>query len=218
MLVTAAVLAGAWLSPAPAAAQAVLRVAVVSDAGERHGACVLVHRTNHDRDVTLYFLTAAGLFTRADGTHAHVRSIAIDGSAAPIDVAPEDVTLPEGNAVDVAIVRAATRASALVPEPIDFRPPAAGDAFSIVGPQGPVDRILEHARFVSTRLLVGDRDASELEACVGAPAVAAGGIFGIVSDCRAQRVPLVSLLPLARSFLAAHVPGLGAPHDTGERR
>ena len=216
-LVTAEAVGLVLLGATGAAAQSVLPISVESDAGGRRGACVLVHRADRERGVSLYFLTAAGLFLRPDGTHARLRSVTIRGPHDPIEVAPEDVALPSGHAVDVAVVRAEAKTSPLASQPISFAPPAAGGAFAIVGPPGAVERVLEHVRFASTLLLVGDRDASELDVCVGAPAIDAEGVFGIVSDCRAQRVPLVSLLPMARPFLLEHIPGLAAPRETMHR-
>jgi len=219
MLVTGTAAALLLVTPSnAAAARTVVGITVVSDAGEHHGVCTLVHRAPRDRAVVLSFLTAASLFLRDDGSHAYLHSIVIDPTGDRLDATSDDVSLPAGRAVDVAIVRAAAKTSTLAPIAIHFTPPSVGAAFAIEGPPGAVDRLVEHVRFASALQLVGDRDASELDACTGAPAIDVDGVFGIVCDCRPQRAPIVSLLPLARAFLAEHLPGLAVPHDTVNRR
>jgi hypothetical protein len=54
--------------------------------------------------------------------------------------------------------------------------------------------------------VVGDRPAVLLAGCVGAPAIAPGGVFGIVRECDGERPPIVSLLSTARPALDRYMP------------
>ena len=69
----------------------------------------------------------------------------------------------------------------------------------------------EHIRFESTRQVFGSRDASGLLGCVGAPAMSADGVFGVVRECEVKCCPVISLLSVARRFIERHVPQLGTP-------
>jgi len=61
---------------------------------------------------------------------------------------------------------------------------------------------------VSGRFVVGDRDASGLAGCVGAPAVSDEGIYGVVGECDPNRAPVITLLSAAYSLITRQVPGL----------
>ena len=54
---------------------------------------------------------------------------------------------------------------------------------------------------------MGDRDASGILGCKGAPAIVEGRVFGLVSECAAGRTPSITPLSAARSFLSRNVPG-----------
>ena len=45
-------------------------------------------------------------------------------------------------------------------------------------------------------------------AIAGAPAISEDGIYGVVSECEANRAPVITLLAVAHSFIARQVPGL----------
>ena len=59
------------------------------------------------------------------------------------------------------------------------------------------------ARFL---FAIGDRDLSALWGCVGAPAISQERVFGIVSQCSANRSPVISFLSMARGFIERNVP------------
>jgi hypothetical protein len=71
-------------------------------------------------------------------------------------------------------------------------------------------------------MAVSDRDVSGLAGCIGAPAMTAAGVFGIVSQCEKERCAIVLLLSMARSFIKRTVPqpasllsGAWNPEPTG---
>jgi hypothetical protein len=156
----------------------------------------------------LYFLTSARLFKTADGgRYPAERAVYLELEDERAIVKPHDVLLPGGSIVDVAILRVAVPSTTLVPSRVVYELPASRNAFVVSGydPTGiPVTRA-EGIRFKSTRLVVGDRDASDLPGCVGAPAVSPEGVFGVVSECEVNRCPVISLLPMARPFIERHV-------------
>jgi len=215
---THGVLLATALLAAPATSQgadnpsegSVLRLRVATGAGEVEGTCVLVHREDRGTDAVLYFLTSAHLLRGPEdespsGTHA-VR-VRLD-NAQTLDVRRDDQFVPAGAFVDVALFRVTTAATALVPRPLIYEAPSADEVFLISGydQSGAPATVAERLRFQSTFRAVGDRDASALVGCVGAPAVSRHGVFGIVSECDAGRSPVIALLSMARSFIDRHVP------------
>ena len=62
--------------------------------------------------------------------------------------------------------------------------------------------------------VIGDRVASELAGCAGAPAAVDDRVFGIVTDCAVGRTPTVAVLTLARTFIARYVPDLAVRSTT----
>jgi hypothetical protein len=138
-----------------------------------------------------------------------------------LEIQRDDQFVPAGAFVDVAILRATTTPTTLVPRPLIYEAPSAEEVFLISGydRSGAGATVAEHVRFQSTRLAVGDRDASALIGCVGAPAISRRGVFGVVSECHAGRSPVIALLSVARSLIDRHVPGLvGYPSGTPEFR
>ena len=182
----------------------VLPITVATDSGDLHGSCVVVQVQAHDDQATLYVLTSARLFRDAEGVRHAIRSIAIDR----IPISPHDVILPAATIVDIAIVSATVPSTALAPQPLSFSPPSTSESFRIVGAPGGLEQITERIRFQSTLLVVGDTDASGLTGCLGAPALNAAGVFGIVTDCRPNKAPTIALLSIAQPFLAEHIPGI----------
>ena len=168
--------------PAAAAAQqavadagAVRPLRIVHDGGTIDGTCVLVYADPRVQDVMLYFITSARLFKTADGEPlppARAIRIAVDDGS-EVTVRREDVFLPMGNLVDVAVIRAEAPFETFAPGMMTFDTPAPDSDFLIAGygRDGATATIPERARFVSTRFVVGDRDASGLAGCVGAPAI-----------------------------------------------
>ena len=185
-------------------------VLVVSDAGEMRGTAVLIRREENQGWITLYFLTSARLLRGPDGNYQRVSkavTLRLDETRS-LDVKCNDVIADGSGLVDLAILRATTRdAGGLHPTPLAYSPPPAGAAFLLagIGEAGKALTVSEHVRFESTLLVVGDRDATPLADCVGAPAVTADGVFGIVRECEAHRSPVVSVLTMARSFLERHI-------------
>lgn len=193
-----------------AAAPSVVAVRVVSDAGEVHGAATLIRRDDVQDRATLYFLTSARLFRGPHGDRQHVSNIVELrlNETRTIEVKRGDV-FSTGDFLDVAVLRAVVSdPPALRPRLLVYDPPAIGDVFLLsgIGKAGDGRTIAEHVRFESTLLVVGDSDASELADCVGAPAIAPDGVFGIVRECEAHRPPVVSLLSMAHAFLDRYVP------------
>jgi hypothetical protein len=198
-------------SATPAAAQAA-RLQVVHDGDTLDGTCVLVHVDGRDTGPRLYFITSGRLFKTAKGDPLPppraVRITLEDGRT--IAVPREGVVLPLGSLVDIAILRADVPAAALVPARLTVDAPRAGSVFQIAGYgyDGAPASVDEHVRFVSTRLVVGDRETSQLGGCVGAPAFAAASMFGIVSECEAGRAPVITVLSSAYPLIARTIPGL----------
>jgi hypothetical protein len=185
----------------------VVRVRIVRDAGETRGTAVLIHGAGSG-SVVLSFLTSARLFKTAEGErYPPERFIQLLlGGGGRLDVQPRDVLLG-GVLVDLAVLRAEAGHTTLVPQSIAYEPPRAGAAFVIAGYDhtGHPAALDTRVRFESTRIAVGDRDVSGLAGCIGAPAMTAAGVFGIVSECERERCAIVSLLSMARSFIERSV-------------
>jgi len=213
------VLATALVSPverrATAADEAtvpcVAAVQVVSEAGEMRGTAVLIRRDDTQGVTTFYFLTSARLFRGPDGDHQRIsKSIILKlDETRSLDVRRNDALSDGTGFVDVTILRASTTdAPALYPTPIALNPPPVGTEFLLAGVDhtGGATTVSQRVRFESTLLVVGDRETSPMADCVGAPAVTANGVFGIVRECGSHRSPAISLLAMARSFLERYVP------------
>jgi hypothetical protein len=214
VLLASALLIPSSLSSAatpPTSARSAFRLQVVTDAGEANGTCALIHRDDRNADVVLTFVTASRLFKGADDTAPpRIQSVRVwlDGGRA-LDVRRNDVFLPAAMLVDIAVFRATTPPAAIIVAlPPVYDAPSAGDAFAIsgVGSDGAAATVAERVQFQSTILTVGDRDASALIGCVGAPAIFRSGVFGIVSECAAGHAPVIAQLSIARSFIERHVP------------
>jgi len=124
------------------------------------------------------------------------------------EVRREDVFVPGGTIVDVTVFRVTTAYTTLVPRAIVYDPPLPDDVFLVSGfdKNGAHASVPQHMRFEATLLAAGDRDASGLHGCVGAPAISQKGVFGIVSECDANRSPVIALLSMSRSFIERHMP------------
>jgi len=187
----------------------VVRVHVITDGRSVDGTCALIRREDGERQTVLHFLTSAKLFRDRDAEPSRVHTVQLifdDGQA--LEVKREEVILPMGTLVDVALLRATVESTALLSRPVLYDAPLLGEVFMIAGHDRNGERatVIEHVRFLSTLLATGDRDASSLAACVGAPAIGADSIFGVVTECAAGRAPTIALLSTARTFIERHVP------------
>jgi hypothetical protein len=195
-------------------ARSVVGVRVVSDAGEMRGTAVLIRREDLAAGSRLHFLTSARLIP-PEFDHRRVPTriqLVLDGTRV-LEVKTEDVFVTGNRFTEVAILEATgTALPPLQPWPVVYAPPPVGADFLLLGfdNAGGVKTVAERVRFESTLLAVGDRDASALAGCVGAPAIAPEGVFGVVRDCESGRSPTISLMSVARSFMERHVP----PHTT----
>jgi len=184
---------------------------IMTEAGEAHGTAVLIGREDRAADATLDFLTSGGLFRGQEGEReqpARTIQLRLDAERT-VEVKRENVFLSRVGLVDLAVLRVtAVKDTTLRPTSVSYDPPPAGAVFIVSGmdDSGTHASIAEHARFQSTLLVVGDRDASGVKNCVGAPALSPQGVFGIVRECEPNRSPVISLLSMARPFLERHLP------------
>lgn len=188
----------------------VLQLRVVKAAGETIGTCVLIDRENHTDRVDLYFLTSSRLFRDANiEWEPPPRAVAVlfeDGQT--LDVKRQDLFLVGRLVADVAVFRVTTTNTVAVARRLNYNAVSPGDVFSISGfdqHRKPV-KVAERVRFASTRLALGDRDASVLVGCVGAPAILQVGVFGVVSECNPNRPPVISLLAFSRRSIERRLP------------
>lgn len=195
---------------------------VVYDSRVFDATCALVHSEPSGDGLALYFVTSARLFKTADGEPFRPASdvqITLENGT-EVTVRREDVSLPIGNLVDIAVLRAQVPITAVAAGSMTFDPPAPASAFVIAGydGDGAPATIAGHIRFASTRLIVGDRDASPIAGCVGAPTLNRDGIFGIVSECDANRAVVITPLSVAYAFIVRHVPGLAGRPTLRDQR
>jgi len=182
-----------WTASPPATALdgAVMRLRLPGGGGERLGTAVLVDREPLGQGVALYFLTAASLIDRAAGVH---------------------LTTYTDSVQTVGVLRIVADHDARTPQPVVFSAPNAGEGFAILGLDSRDEVIIEpqHVTLRSARRIVGDRRLSRLVGCLGAPAVAGDGTFGIVTECEGDGPPIVTPLAAVRALLSQQVPRFGA--------
>jgi hypothetical protein len=210
------------LTPGTAAAQAgtgsvdaaVVRLEVTGRGGQVRGSAVVLHQERRGRDIVRYFATAGRLLNPAGVGEEDLRSLKIRFSSNGTSVGEatgSDVVFPSAaeQGVDLAIVKAVSTSEGLMPAFVAVEPPGLGDVFVVWGRQADGARatVTERVGFRSTRLVIGDRATGEVADLVGAPAVAARGVFGIVSETSAAQVPVVAPFSAARGFLARAIPG-----------
>ena len=89
-----------------------------------------------------------------------------------------------------------------------FEPPEPGSVFVIsgFGVDGLRATVPDRVRFQATLRLLGDRDASSIAGCAGAPAIVEAGVFGLVTECEPDRTPSIVPLSVARSFIVRNMP------------
>jgi hypothetical protein len=201
-----------WLAVAGVTPEPSARLQVIYPSATLDGTCALVWTESNGAETLHYFVTSLQFFRDPQGNpytpQAVVRIVLDDGRT--FDVPRQGVILPMGNLVDLAILRVATPTTITIPNSVVLDPLSADTAFAIAGHDndGAAADIPQHARQVSTRLMVGDRDASLLQGCLGAPAVVDSGVVGIVSRCEPGHAPIITLLSAAYPFLARGIPGL----------
>ncbi|MGE5246608.1 MAG: hypothetical protein ACM3SQ_20460 [Betaproteobacteria bacterium] len=219
VLVTASASAATQAEPRPDGT--VVRIEATAGDHAAQGTAFLIHAVPGPKgEATLYFLTAAHLFVSTADVQPSgpVRARLFVADNPTLDVGGERIVFPPDGARvgNLAIVRASGPAARMVPVPITVVAPDPGDVFVIVGHQsdGKPKVLTERVRFQSTRFVVGDRTAPDVEAFTGAPAFGAGGVFGFVSEFSSARVPIVTLIGPAAAFISRSVPGWG-PRSSG---
>ena len=188
--------------------RAVVQLRIESDKEkEALAAGVLIHREDGPQGVVLYFLTSESL----------LRPAAVSPSTLEPRGEGED---PRNDAsLNIAVLRLVVERSALVPTQVALDPPREGSLFFIVTYTAAGARIVSPQRFrrISLRSAGGDLEMPWAVGCVGAPAFAETGVFGIVSECGAAQPPTITLLSAARGLLRRLVPGLDLGRD-GSRK
>ena len=213
LLATVLLMPASERSRVPASAsdsQRVLRIRVLTDGADVEGHGVAVARQDRPSDTVLHLLTAARLF-RAAGTGEPLswRGVRVDvGAAVPIDVGPRDVVVSGSRLADVAIVRVAVPTSSATAAALIWTMPEPGESIRIEGfdASGGTMALDARARFVSTRLVRTDRDASVLRGCLGAPAFVGAGVVGIVAECTRGFGAVVSTFWMDRWFIERTLP------------
>jgi hypothetical protein len=189
---------------------------VTRASGTTRATCTLIHRDDRPEGIVLYFVTAGRVFKTADGERLpQADSIVVGRNTDALAIRPQDVLVPIGNVVDVALLRATVPHTDLAPEPVTWDPPPVDGALLVSGfdRSGSATGIPQRVRFASTTLIVGDHDASTLDGCIGAPAAAGGGTFGMVTSCEPGKAPLMTILRAARPFIGHHIPLFAPPAD-----
>jgi hypothetical protein len=206
---------------APALARAQTRIQVTYDTVALDGTCTLIDVAPHGNDVQLSFVTSLRLFKSVQGPFLPPREIELTLDDGRRMLVPRDgVILPSGNMIDIALLRVVAPAGSYTPTALAATTPAIGSTFEILGYDAEDDpmTMTAHVRFASTALVVGDRDASALAGCVGAPAVGSDGVFGIVSECDPHRAAVIARLSMSYAFLGRYLPGLLARPTDKEQR
>lgn len=190
--------------------QAALRLRIFRDSAPINATCVLVSRDVRERDVVMYFVTAGHLFKSARGQALpYPRSLTVDiGGGGALEVQPQDVSLTRGH-MDVAVFKVTTRSTSLVPPALTLAVPAAGSSFFVSGFDsiGKPVQAVQRVRRVATLMLTGDRAMPLVAGCAGAPAIGEHGVFGIVSTCEPDQLPVIVPFSAAAAWIEGYVPG-----------
>jgi hypothetical protein len=202
--------------PSADAQVSVFRLQVLNESGMREGTCFVIHQETLPEGTYLVLATSARLFERQSGRRALVH---LTGRP-PVEIAGDAIMTPYDNQRDVAILKTVVAPVAAAPLRVTFDRVGAGSRFVISGirADGSVGSVDQHVRFCATRAVLGDRLTRGLVGCQGAPAMVGQRVFGIVSECSADRVPEITPLAVSMSFLRRAVPGLrdeplGGPPD-----
>jgi hypothetical protein len=203
--------APATVLPASTFESVLARIEIATSHGTEKSTSFLVHQQRAGDGAILYYLTSARPFRdSAADLRAGIRRIRlIRPGEVPIEIAPADVTLPMGNMLDVAVIRVVGSQANVAPMPMVFDPPSPGQVFVISGfsTQETGLAVPQRVHFAATSLIVGDRDASILAGCGGAPATVEGGVFGLVTDCQQGRGPSIVPLSIVQRFILRNLPG-----------
>jgi hypothetical protein len=206
-----AVLASGQPAANAASDQTVVDVRIDRGTSEIQGTAVTVRRQDLGEGVVLYFLTAAHLLRGENGAplpSGAIHLLVDEGRTVAIE--HQDVFVPIGSLVDIAVLRTTLAHTRLAATPIAYMTPSFDDGFVISGfdEEHEPTTAAQQVRFVSTLLAVGDRDVSGVPGCAGAPAISTAGVFGIVTQCDAHRPPVISLLLISRSFIERVIPAV----------
>jgi len=207
-LVAGGVASGQTITKTPFAA---LRLQVVRDSGRVNAASVLVRQEVSERDVIMYFVTAGHLFKNEYGDLLpDARSVTVEiGSGRTLDVLPRDIHLPRGNMVDVAVLKVTAPSSLLVTPVLTLAVPPAGSSFSVAGfdSGGRPVQADQRVRRAATLIVNGDRAMPVIDGCAGAAAVGERGVFGIVSTCESNQLPVIIPFSAVADWIGHCVPG-----------
>lgn len=195
-----------------------LRLQLIDQTGIREATCALIAREQQGSTVVLSFVTAAHLFKDMQGETRFPVTTRVDIDGTSLEVRAEDITVPRGNAIDVAVLRVTVASSALAAPRVTRDLPEAGEAFHIEGfarDQTPT-QIGLHVSGRTSLALVGSRELSGLASCEGAPAVSESGVFGIVTECRTGEPPTIVPFAAAAGWIARSAKGfvLASGHDS----
>ena len=184
----------------------IFRLQALNDSGVREGTCFVIRQEARADGTYLVLVTSARLFERESGRRAllHV------AGQPPVEIAGDAITTPYDNQRDIAVLKTTISLKPVAALPVTFERVPAGSAFVIAGVRADGSAALadQHVRSCATRAVLGDRSTADLVGCQGAPAIVAQRVFGVVSECRPDRVPEITPLAVSRRFLLRAVPGL----------
>lgn len=205
----------------PATAQPVMegqplayRIRVVRDGAPAEATAVLVRRQSDDAHVILHFVTAAHPFRNVIGRDSPYDSLSVEVQGKSLEVRAQDLVLPKGGLLDIAILRVTVPSSAAVPPPLTLEIPPSGTPFLLAGfdPFARPEKTEQRVRRVATLAVAGDRRVTAITGCAGAPALFEGRVFGIASTCGIDTPPVVVPFAAIADWLKRYVPdGLTLP-------
>lgn len=204
----------------PATAQPVMeeqpfayRIRVVRDGAPTEATAVLVRRQSDDAHVILHFVTAAHPFRNVIGRYSPYDSLSVQVEGRSLEVRPQDLVLPKGGLIDIAILRVTVPSSAVVPPQLTLEIPP-GTPFLLAGFDAFArpEKAEQRVRRVATLAVAGDRRVAAIIGCAGAPALVEGRVFGIAGTCGIDTPPVVVPFAAIADWLKRYVPdGLTLP-------
>jgi hypothetical protein len=188
-----------------------LRLHVVRESGRVNAVSVLVRQEATEGEVVMYFLTAGHLFKNEYGNPLpDAVSVTLEiGGGRTVEVPPQNIHLPRGNTVDVAVLKVTTSSSLLVTPVLTLTVPPAGSSFSVSGfdSGGRPLQVDQRVRRVATLIVRGDRAMPLIDGCAGAAAASERGVFGIVSSCEPNQLPTIVPFSAVADWIEHCVPG-----------